>query len=313
MPRVRPDRSPTLLVVEDDSESAQLLVRLFGSRYRVLLAADGASGLEMALASEPDVILLDVMMPGMDGFECCERLKSDPRTAQVPVVFITGVQRSDAESRGLALGAADFVSKPLNPIVLDRRVQIQVELKRAREQLTQLAATDSLTGLANRRHLDECLEREYARLARTCANLSVVLVDIDHFKRFNDRHGHVRGDECLQAIARAIGRAMFRPADLAARYGGEEFACILPDTSEDGALATAERVREAIATLHIPHSASPTAEYVTASFGVATERCRPGHSELGLLARADEQLYMAKANNRNSICRSHSAGVFGHH
>jgi diguanylate cyclase (GGDEF)-like protein len=294
------DNEATVLVVEDDLESARMLARLFAGSYRVLHAEDAEQALEMAVAAQPDAIVLDIILPGMDGFACCERLKSDPRTAQIPVVFMTGIDRGDAENRGLNLGAADFVAKPINPVVLQKRVQIQVDLKRARDQLTLLAATDGLTGLANRRQFDEALAREYARLARSRHELSVLLADIDHFKPYNDRYGHVRGDECLQSVARAIASAAFRPADLAARYGGEEFACILPETSPVGAMVIAERIRAAIAELAIPHVDTPSGT-VTVSIGIASEHCLPGGSGSGLVMRADAQLYRAKSEGRDLI------------
>ena len=302
-----------ILIVDDDLANAQLLARLFDEDYEVTCVNDGAKALDLAGRIPPDVILLDVMMPGMDGFEVCSRLKSSHDTDTIPVILMTGMDRNDAETRGLSLGAVDYVTKPVDPQVIERRVRNQVELVRARDRLTRLASTDGLTGIRNRRYFDEMLAREYARLARAGGVLSLVLFDIDHFKAYNDTYGHVRGDECLRSIAHALVGSMYRAADVAARYGGEEFACILPDTSEEGAVATAERIREAIATLHIPHKASPTAEYVTASFGVATERCRPGRSELDLLARADEQLYLAKASNRNNICAARSVQAYGSH
>ena len=290
----------TVLVVEDDAESARMLSKLFADSYRVLHAADAEQALAMAAAEQPDAILLDVILPGMDGFACCERLKADPCTAQIPVVFMTGIDRGEAENRGLSLGAADFVSKPVNPVVLQKRVQIQVELKRARDQLTLLAATDGLTGLANRRQFDEALAREYSRLARSRQLLSVLLADIDHFKAFNDRYGHVRGDECLQAVAHAIAGATLRAADLAARYGGEEFACILPETDARGARVIAERIRAAVAALAIVHADAPSGA-VTVSIGIASEACRPGGTGAALVMRADAQLYRAKANGRDLI------------
>ena len=308
---MRMEPQARILIVDDDLANAQLLARLFDDDYEVLCASDGEKALDIAGRSAPDVILLDVMMPGMDGFEVCTRLKSNHDTDAIPVILMTGMDRNDAETRGLSLGAVDYVTKPVDPQVIERRVRNQVELVRARDRLTRLASTDGLTGIHNRRHFDEMLQREYARLARSGGMLSLILLDIDHFKAYNDTYGHLRGDECLRSVAHAVIGCMYRAADIAARYGGEEFACILPDTSEDGAVATAERIRASIAALHIPHASSPTAEYVTASFGVATERCRPGHSELGLLARADEQLYRAKGSQRNSICNSPAALAAG--
>jgi len=317
---MRTEPQARILIVDDDLANAELLAQLFDHDYEVLCASDGQKALDLAGGASPHVILLDVMMPGIDGFEVCSRLKADHHTAGIPVILMTGMDRGDAETRGLQLGAVDYVSKPLDPQVVERRVRNQVELVRARDRLTHLASTDGLTGIGNRRHFDESLAREYARLARTGSELSLVLLDIDHFKAFNDHYGHLRGDECLRAVAHALVGTLYRGGDTAARYGGEEFACILPDTTSEGAQATAERIRNAIAALRIPHARSATAPYVTASFGVATERCVPGRSERGLVARADEQLYLAKASNRNSI-RASDGGAgeaparrnYGHH
>jgi len=299
------DDSPArLLIVDDDPSNVELLAELFDEDYEVLFATDGLKALELAARTMPDLVLLDVMMPGIDGFEVCRQLKANRATAQILVIFITGMGDMDAETRGLELGAVDYVSKPINPAVVRMRVRNQVELKRARDALTRLAITDGLTGIANRRHFDNSLQREHARLARVQAELSVVLCDIDHFKSFNDGYGHLAGDDCLRAVAHAIEQSMSRPADLCARYGGEEFVCLLPDTGLAGALAIAERARAAVAGLGIPHKHSPVAPHVTASFGVATLRCRPGRSLLSVVARADEQLYLAKSQGRNRVCGS---------
>src|SRR5690606_15807706 len=157
---------PKLLVVDDDLANARTLARLFEHRYRVLVASDGNTALQVAEAALPDVIVLDVVMPGMDGYEVCRRLKARPDTEDIPVIMVTGMDAGDAEGRALSQGAADFVAKPLNPVVLEKRVQIQSDLKRARDQLRRLASTDGLTGVANRRCFDETLAREYARMAR---------------------------------------------------------------------------------------------------------------------------------------------------
>jgi diguanylate cyclase (GGDEF)-like protein len=296
------EQQARILVVDDDPANVELLAEIFDDEYEVLFATDGDKALTIAAQASPDLILLDVMMPGIDGFEVCAQLKAGRSTAGIPVIFITGMGDMEAETRGLELGAVDYVTKPINPPVVRMRVRNQVELKRARDALTRLATTDGLTGIANRRHFDEVLAREHARLARLQALLSLVICDIDHFKAFNDCYGHIAGDDCLRRVAHAIESAMSRPADLPARYGGEEFVCLLPDTDAAGAGAVGERVRQAVAALQIPHSGSTGAGVVTVSVGVACVECRPGRSTLAVVAQADEQLYLAKTGGRNRVC-----------
>lgn len=298
-----PMKSPArILIVDDDLSNARLLARIFDDSYDVLCTTDGEHALELARDAHPSVILLDVMMPGIDGFEVCSRLKADDDTAEIPVIFITGMGDFSAETRGLKLGAVDYVTKPISPAVVKMRVRNQIELKQARDQLTQLAITDGLTALGNRRHFDDVLEKEHARLARNDAELSLIMLDVDHFKRYNDAYGHGRGDDCLRAVAQVIAEAMLRPADLGARYGGEEFACVLPETDAEGARAIAEEIRARVEALRIPHGCSDTSDYVTVSVGVATERCQPGGSPLALVEQADRQLYRAKQSGRNQVC-----------
>jgi diguanylate cyclase (GGDEF)-like protein len=296
------ERQARILIVDDDPSNVELLAQIFEEEYEVLFATSGERALEVAATSQPDLVLLDVLMPGIDGFQVCARLKANRATVGISVIFITGLGDMDAETRGLELGAVDYVTKPINPAVVRMRVRNQVELKRARDTLTRLATTDGLTGIANRRHFDECLAREHARLSRIEVALSLVLCDIDHFKPYNDSYGHIQGDDCLRSVAQAIEGAMSRPADLAARYGGEEFVCLLPETDAEGARAVGERIRAAVAALQIPHSESAVADHITISVGVATVRCRPGRSILAVVARADEQLYLAKSNGRDRVC-----------
>lgn len=298
-----PMKSPArILIVDDDVSNARLLARIFDDNYDVLCTTDGEHALELARDAHPSVILLDVMMPGIDGFEVCSRLKADDDTAEIPVIFITGMGDFSAETRGLKLGAVDYVTKPISPAVVKMRVRNQIELKQARDQLTRLAITDGLTGLANRRQFDDVLEKEHARLARAGAELSLIMLDVDHFKPYNDAYGHARGDECLRAVAQVISEATLRPADLGARYGGEEFACVLPDTDAEGARAIAEDIRARVEALRIPHAYATSSDHVTISVGVATERCMPGGSPLALIEQADRQLYRAKQGGRNQVC-----------
>ncbi|MBF0613570.1 MAG: diguanylate cyclase [Magnetococcales bacterium] len=292
----------TVLIVDDEPINIAVMTDILEERYEILFATDGARALELARTAQPDLILLDVMMPGMDGYEVCLKLKEERETVQIPVIFVTAMSDVDDEARGLELGAMDYITKPVSPPVVRARVRNQIELKHARDQLMRLAVTDGLTGLANRRHFDLVLEKEYPRLARNRGLLSMILFDVDHFKAFNDTYGHLAGDDCLRRIGGVVLQAITRAADLGARYGGEEFVCILPETGHEGALRIAERIRTGIHALEIPHAKSSVAKHVTASLGVVTVRCIAGRSPLHVVAQADEQLYSAKSSGRNRIC-----------
>jgi diguanylate cyclase (GGDEF)-like protein len=293
-----------ILVVDDDRANIEVLSVVLGSGYELFFATRGAEAIEIARAALPDLVLLDVMMPEMNGYELCARLRTDPMTASIPVIFITGLGDVDAEIRGLEVGAVDYVTKPISPPLVRLRVRNQLELKRARDTLERLAETDGLTGLANRRAFDRVLEIEFRRLHRSGAPLSLILLDVDHFKLFNDQYGHVAGDDCLRSIAGIIGSAITRAADVAARYGGEEFGVVLPETPHDGAVLVAERIRRAIVDACIPHETSPVASVVTASLGVATVACAGLSAPPEVVAIADEQLYRAKSTGRNQIAGS---------
>jgi len=298
-----------ILIVDDETRNIELLANIFEDECEVLFATNGEKALEIVRRFRPDVILLDVMMPDIDGFEICSLLKSERFTADIPIIFITGLGDTGAEARGLELGASDYVTKPISPSIVKLRVENQIELKRVRDLLTKQATLDGLTALANRRTFDDALAREYARQSRTGGQLSLIMIDIDFFKRFNDTYGHIAGDECLRKVARVIDAAACRPADISARYGGEEFVCILPETDYTGAFAVAERIRRDIINLSIAHSASSIANNVTASLGVCSIHCIPDRSPLNLLAQADELLYSAKKAGRNRVMGSYSGPV----
>ena len=292
---------PTILIVDDDIATIEIMNAALEDDYEICFATSGAQALEVAKDILPDLVLLDILMPGMDGFEVCRRLKADPLLADVPVVFTTGLGDTDDEVRGLSLGAIDYVSKPIQPFILRARVSNHIELKRLRDQLAEMAVTDALTGLSNRRKLEERLAVETARLARTGGWLSVIMLDIDCFKQFNDTYGHPAGDRCIAMIASALNRALRRASDLSARYGGEEFACVLPDADLDVAMQVAQEVQTQVASLNILHEGSAVSRYVTISVGIATARCRPGMVPALWLDHADEQLYRSKSGGRNQI------------
>ena len=288
-----------ILVVDDDPINIRFARSILENEFDILAAASAEKALDIMKATTPDAVLLDVVMPGADGYQLCAAMRQDLRLAQVPVIFITGRDDREAEARGLEAGAMDYITKPVSPAVLRLRLRHQIGLKRTREELSRLVATDGLTGLANRRRFDEVLEHEWRRLGRNAGTLSLVLIDIDHFKAFNDLYGHIAGDDCLRQVARAIDGVVNRAADLSARYGGEEFACVLPETDNAGAMIIAARLLGAVSALTILHARSDVAEHVTISIGVATGPSRVGQSPLVLLGQADEQLYAAKAAGRN--------------
>ncbi len=297
-----PTEKQRILVVDDNTENLDILVSLFKDDYRVAAAREGEKCLKMAEKHPPDLILLDVVMPGLDGYEVCRRLKEKDVTRNIPVIFITALSEAMDEARAFAIGAVDFISKPFQPIVVKARVNTHLGFKKKSDMLESLAAIDGLTNIYNRRKFDETIGLEWRRAARNGKPLSLILFDIDHFKLYNDNYGHARGDECLKKIAEALKNALQRPGDFIGRYGGEEFAAILADSSADGARQVAEKLRQTIVDVNIPHAHSKTAPYVTLSAGVATV-LSPGSGESieGLIDAADKMLFHSKKNGRNQV------------
>ncbi|MET0249933.1 MAG: diguanylate cyclase [Sphingobium sp.] len=291
----------TILIVDDEISNIEIINAVLEDDYDVCFATSGEQALDVARAAQPDLVLLDVLMPGMDGFEVCRRLKADIQLADIPVIFTTGLGDTEDEMRGLSLGAIDYVTKPIQPAILRARVGNHVELKRLRDQLAEMAVTDALTGLSNRRHLERALQTETARLARTGDWLSVILLDIDFFKQFNDTYGHPAGDRCITMVAAALTRAVKRAGDLSARYGGEEFACVLPHTNAHDAELVAQEIMLQIQSLNIPHERSQISPFITASVGVASARCAAGMPKERWIEEADAQLYASKREGRNRI------------
>lgn len=285
-----------LLIVDDDPINIRLLANIFDD-YDVLFATDGKKALELALHEQPDVILLDVVMPEMDGYQVCQQLKFDALTSTIPIIFVTARGDSEEEIHGLEVGAADYISKPFCPDIVKLRVRNQIELKRAREKLTQLAITDGLTGIANRRCFDEQLAHEWHRASRTNQPLAIAMVDVDWFKKYNDHYGHQAGDDCLRQVAMILEGNARRGSDFVARYGGEEFAFILPTTG-DAALTVAENACRALSDLALPHVLSEFGR-VTLSVGVAVGLPSLYETAENLVNQADEALYLAKKQGRN--------------
>lgn len=296
-----PGRKPRLLVVDDQAVQIQVIHRAFAEDCQVLMATSGPQAIKVCTEQIPDLVLLDIEMPGMDGFEVCSRLKASELTRHIPLIFVTGHSDPTQETQGLELGAVDFISKPVNPSVLRARVRTHLLLKFQSDVLRDLAYIDGLTALYNRRFFDQRLALEWTRLARSATTLSLLILDVDHFKRYNDTYGHQAGDDCLRSVARVIKACLKRGTDIVARYGGEEFVCLLPDTQHEQALRIARDIEQSVRQQAIAHRSSDVAPVVTISMGVATGRHEDG-SAAELLALADQQLYRAKHEGRARVC-----------
>ena len=292
-------RPARLLIVDDQPVNIQALYQAFSDDHQVLMATSGAQALALAASAQPDLVLIDVVMPDMNGHEVCRRLKADPATRDIPVIFVTAHDDEAAEMLGLELGAVDFINKPISSNIVRARVKTHLTLKAQSDLLRQWVYIDGLTGVRNRRYFDERLATEWGRALRNGTALSVVLIDVDFFKRFNDAYGHPAGDECLRRVAGALRSACRRPVDVVARYGGEEFALILPGTTEEAALHCAAEAMRALGALDIEHRDSDVAKFVTLSLGIAS--CVPEADTRAdtLIERADQALYAAKRAGRN--------------
>lgn len=296
----RGESRPRILIVDDSSVNLTLLRAALDSEYDVSSASDGRQALDsIENGRTPDLILLDVVMPGVDGFDVCRRIKAIPETKRCPVIFVTSLDEAANEELGFNLGAVDYITKPFSIPVVRARVKTHIALKRRTDLLEQLSNMDALTQIANRRRFDEMLEHEWKRAGRERTSLSVLLIDIDHFKDFNDHYGHGAGDECLNRVASCLSRSVLRPGDLVARYGGEEFVVVLPATDAEAARLTAERMCSGVRAMNIPHAFSTTAPFLTISVGCATSaNCGEG-SPHRLVEAADQNLYRSKESGRN--------------
>lgn len=303
-------------MVDDVAVNVQLLTTYLSSvGYNVIAARDGQEALEKIPACSPDLILLDVMMPKFNGFEVCERIKNDEATRIIPVIMVTALNEIEDKIRATEAGADDFVSKPFNKLELLTRVKSLLrikelhdelnakvkELEQAKERLRQLAITDGLTGLYNHRYLKEHLEQELYRASRHLSEVSTVMIDIDHFKKYNDTYGHPAGDALLSAVARLL-KENIRKIDIAARYGGEEFCLVLAETNKAAAVVVAEKMRKLVELSQFQPQEARVNGRVTISLGVATFP-DDATSMNDLIAIADRRLYHAKQGGRNQVVR----------
>lgn len=296
---MNPEERPSILIVDDDRINRAALAELLQNECRLLLAKDGPSALRRMLEEDISLVLLDISMPGMDGYEVLRQIKADCRIADISVIFITGQTEEADEERGLLLGAADYVSKPIRPAIVRARIRAHLRLAMQRRELARLSSQDGLTGIANRRHFDEALERACRHAARTGEPIGLAMIDVDHFKQYNDGYGHGAGDDALCQVAHALRGFARRPYDMAARYGGEEFVLLLREAGDF--TETLERLRHEIMALHIPHALSETAAMLTISGGGVVARLTGAVPPATLLRRADALLYRSKREGRNRI------------
>lgn len=304
-----------ILIVDDEKMNLKVMVELLKDDYVLVLARSGKQALKFAFQNPPpDLILLDVIMPEMGGYEVIKKLKEHDLTKNVPVIFVTALDSVEDEEHGLKLGAVDYITKPISPPIVKMRIHNHLRFVHHHKLLDKLAYLDALTEIPNRRRFDDVLQKEYSRALRNSTPLSLGMLDVDFFKQYNDHYGHAMGDRALHSIASAIEDTLKRPADLVARYGGEEFAIILPETDSDSAHKLAERSREAVIAQQIPHIDSAVCDHVSISIGVVTicfipfenregkftqvKNCNVYTHEL-LLEQADRNLYLAKQNGRN--------------
>lgn len=324
-----------ILIVDDKPENLRLLTTILTARgYEVRKAINGKLCIRAALTIVPDLILLDINMPEMSGYEVCQRLRKQPKTQNVPIVFLSALNEPLDKVKAFEYGGNDYISKPFQLEEICIRIEnqlkissLQKQLERQKQELEKqnkrlereiedrmaaehklrqinhnlqtLATVDSLTQLANRHAFDQFVEREWRRMCREKLPLGIILCDVDHFKLYNDCFGHQAGDRCLQAVARAIAEVAKRPADLVARYGGEEFAVVLPNTDSHGVSRVAEMIRQQVENLRIEHPESTVTNYVTLSLGIACMIPRQDSNPEHLISVSDSALYEAKQRGRN--------------
>ncbi|MEF2265441.1 diguanylate cyclase [Janthinobacterium sp. LS2A] len=293
-----------ILIVDDAMENIQILHQLLREEHDVLFALSGEKALEIAHNQLPDLILLDAVMPGMDGYAVCNALRESAILSAIPVIFVTALNQPEDETRALEAGAVDFITKPFNAAVVRARVRSQLTIKRQADAMRELSLTDSLTGVANRRSFNDTMDSEWRRCARDGVPMALIMADIDHFKDYNDTYGHQAGDLCLQQVSAALRRCAVRPPDLLARYGGEEFIILLPQETRDGAEVVAQRILDEVRALQIPHARSSVGPHVTVSLGMASVMPTEGMDPSALIRAADALLYRAKHTGRDRYCAS---------
>ena len=300
----KPENS--ILIVDDENANIITLTHILSPKYTIYAAKNGRDAVEVAKEYLPDVILLDIIMPEMDGYEILSLLKNNEKTRSIPIIFITGLGNVEYEEKGLSLGASDYICKPFSPGVVKFRVQNQISMLNQIDMVRNLSMIDPLTSIPNRRNFDYRLALEWNHSTRNKTPLSILLIDIDKFKFYNDTYGHLQGDIALKTVAQIIMGSLKRSIDFAARWGGEEFVVLLPDTALTGAVEVAECIRFNIEAATIPCS-DDIASKITVSIGANTITPTPDRGVTDFIKEADEALYSAKGTGKNRVCKYENA------
>ena len=291
----------TILIVDDEKSNRRILKNLLQEQAKIIFAKNGHQAIELTNKHLPDLILMDVLMPEFSGFDVIDVLKKNNRTMHIAVIFITGLTYSDDEAQGFSLGCCDYIYKPFKSNVVIARVMMHLELIRQRKILNDIAHVDALTGVSNRRKMDEVLADEILANNRNKTTLVIAMLDIDFFKPYNDNYGHGAGDIALRQVGDILRDSCKRPRDFVARYGGEEFVVVLPDSTLEGAKLVLEGISESIREKEITHQYSDVASVLTISIGaIVIEDC-PNCTVDNVLKKADQLLYQAKGNGRNQL------------
>ena len=292
----------SILIVDDEKSNLKYLTHILSTDYTLYTAKSGGDAIVKAEELQPDIILLDIIMPEMDGHEVLAMLKRSKITKDIPVIFISALCGKGDEEKGLNLDAVDYISRPYPPEVIKLRVRKQIQIANQIRASNHLSMTDQLTNMPNRRSFDNHFNVEWNHAMRVGAPISVFMLDVDKFKIFNDTYGHDKGDIVLQTIAKTITQTLKRPSDFAARWGGEEFVVLLRDTNESGALEIAEQIRLNVESAPI-RCMEGLVSRVTISIGVAIQMVMPcDYTSSEFLSRADKALYSAKNTGRNKVC-----------
>ncbi|MDR1930377.1 MAG: diguanylate cyclase [Treponema sp.] len=297
---MKTDSKFTILIVDDEKANLTVLNRILYGEYEIVMAKNGELALSLAMEGKPDLILLDIMLPDINGFDVLTRLKGEPETKKIPVICITGLDSEYDEEKGFLLGAVDYIKKPFKSAIVKARVHNHAEIVRQMRIIEKYSLTDPLTDLSNRRNFNDRLDTEWRRAVREHVPLSFLMMDLDKFKSYNDAYGHPQGDILLKAAAGVFMTMARRPADLPARLGGEEFGVLMPETGAEGALMVAEHIRAGIEALRVP---TADGEVTTATISIGVVSAVPGKTDSieDFISRADENLYAAKTAGRNRV------------